>query len=270
MVRSRPHVGTRSQPVRSRARLKKNAIHVGTAGWTIASRYRDALAGSGSHLEKYAKRLNAVEINSSFRRQHRVQTYVRWASSVPMHFRFSVKVPSTLTHDGELTPQPDVLDPFIEEVLGLGQKLGVLLVQLPPRLAFDEAVGRDFFGVLRKRINVQVACEPRHPSWSSGTANTMLAEYEVARVAADPPPWPGADEPGGCERFAYFRWHGQPRKYYSDYDAERLASLQQRMSVAGESALDVWAIFDNTVFGCAFGNALTITDGCALTASADP
>jgi uncharacterized protein YecE (DUF72 family) len=56
---------------------------------------------------------------------------------------------------------------------------------------------------------------------------------------------------------------GQPRKYYSDYDAERLALLQQRMSVVGERALDVWAIFDNTVLGCALGNALAIADRLA-------
>jgi uncharacterized protein YecE (DUF72 family) len=263
-VRPKTNVRKSSRGEHSHARLKE-AIYIGTAGWTIASRYQGTLAGSGAHLERYAQRLNAVEINSSFRHHHRVQTYARWASSVPTHFRFSVKVPRTLTHDGELTPQPDVLDQFIEEVLGLGHKLGVLLVQLPPRLAFDESVARAFFDELRKRIDVQVACEPRHPSWSSVSANSVLTEYEVARVAADPPPWPGADEPGGCERFAYFRLHGQPRKYYSDYDAERLALLQQRMSVVGERALDVWAIFDNTVLGCALGNALAIADAIAHT-----
>ena len=260
---SHEQFGNPIRPRRTRARLKKQAFHIGTAGWTIASRYQDTLASGGSHLERYAQRLNAVEINSSFSRHHRTQTYARWMSSVPAHFRFSVKVPRTLTHDGELTPQPEVLDQFIEEVLGLGRKLGVLLVQLPPRLEFDKSVARAFFRVLRKRINVKVACEPRHPSWSSGSANSVLVEYEVARVAADPPPWPGAGEPGGCERFAYFRWHGQPRKYYSDYDVERLASLQQRMSVVGERASDVWAIFDNTVLGCALGNALTIADAIA-------
>lgn len=263
MARPRLYVGKSSRRDNSHARLKKQSIHVGTAGWTIAARYQDTLADSGSHLERYGQRLNAVEINSSFRRHHRVQTYARWASSVPTHFRFSVKVPRELTHDGELTPQPDVLDQFIEEVLGLGHKLGVLLVQLPPRLAFDKSVARGFFSELRRRIDVQIACEPRHPSWSSGAANSVLAEYEVARVAADPPPWPGADEPGGCERFAYFRWHGQPRKYYSDYDAERLGSLQQQMSIVGERAFDIWAIFDNTVLGCALGNALAIADAIA-------
>jgi uncharacterized protein YecE (DUF72 family) len=263
MLHAKPRVGKGSRRDHSHARLKHKAIYIGTAGWTIPSRYQDALAGTGSHLQKYSQRLNAAEINSSFRRHHRVQTYERWALSVPMHFRFSVKAPSTLTHDGELTALPEVLEQFTEEVRGLGHKLGVLLVQLPPRLAFDERAVRAFFGGLRKRIDVQIACEPRHPSWSAGKANCLLAEYGVARVAADPPPWPGADEPGGCERLAYFRWHGQPRKYYSDYDALQLASLQQRMRIAAERAMEVWTIFDNTVLGCAMGNALATADAVA-------
>lgn len=240
--------------------MRKRAVHIGTAGWAISSQYKDQLPGSGSHLERYAQRLNAVEINSSFYRHHRVQTYARWASSVPSQFRFSVKVPRTLTHEGELVAEAEVLDQFTEEVGGLGRKLGVLLVQLPPKLEFDKAVVSRFFRELRKRIDVPVACEPRHASWGSELADSVLAKLAVARVAADPPPWDGADEPGGFSKLAYFRWHGHPRKYYSNYEEERLASLRQQMILAGKHASHVWIIFDNTVLGCATGNALEITD----------
>jgi uncharacterized protein YecE (DUF72 family) len=171
-----------------------------------------------------------------------------------------VKVPRTLTHEGELRPEPEVLDRFVAEVRGLGKMLGALLVQLPPRLLFDRSRARRFFGALHKRIDVPLACEPRHPSWGSSGADTVLASCAVARVAADPPPWPGADEPGGYRDLAYFRWHGHPRKYYSDYDAEHLASLRQRLIVADEHAVEVWTIFDNTVLGCALGNALALSD----------
>jgi uncharacterized protein YecE (DUF72 family) len=136
----------------------------------------------------------------------------------------------------------------------------VLLVQLPPKLEFEKAVVSRFFRELRKRIDVPFACEPRHASWGSERADSVLADLAVARVAADPPPWVGADEPGGFRKLAYFRWHGQPRKYYSNYDDERLASLRQQMIVAGKNASNVWVIFDNTVLGCATGNALEITD----------
>jgi uncharacterized protein YecE (DUF72 family) len=240
--------------------MRKRGTHIGTAGWAIPSQYKDQLPGSGSHLERYAQRLNAVEINSSFHRHHRVQTYARWASSVPPQFRFSVKVPRTLTHDGGLVADAEVLDQFAEEVAGLGRKLGVLLVQLPPKLEFDKPVTSRFFREFRKRIDVPFACEPRHASWGSKRADSVLDDLAVSRVAADPAPWDGAGEPGGFRKLAYFRWHGHPRKYYSNYDEERLTSLRQQMVLAGKHASHLWTIFDNTVLGCATGNALEITD----------
>ncbi len=182
---------------------------------------------------------------------------MRWAASVPSHFRFAVKVPRALTHEGQLTADADVLDRFLDEARGLGDKLAVLLVQLPPKLAFDQPSARRFFGALRRRIDVQIVCEPRHPSWGGKRVDGLLAKWAIARVAADPAPWPGAAEPGGIGKFAYFRLHGQPRTYYSDYDAKRLESLRQQVCVARKKAVESWIIFDNTALGYATGNALT-------------
>lgn len=233
-----------------------HVVRVGIAGWSIPSRYKELFSGHGSHLERYAQRLNAAEINSSFYRHHRVNTYRRWAESVPEDFRFAVKMPKTLTHHGQLAPLPEVLDQFASEIDGLAHKLGVLLVQLPPSLVFDASVARRFFREIHKRINVPIACEPRHPSWGSEGADAVLRECAVARVAADPPPWPGADEMSGCRKLVYFRWHGHPRKYYSDYDSGRLASLWNQLADASKTAEQVWSIFDNTALGHALGNAL--------------
>src|SRR5687767_5317762 len=84
-----------------------SATYVGAAGWSIPSRYKDDLPGTGSHLERYAQRLDAVEINSSFHRHHREQTYARWAASVPVRFRFAVKTPRALTHEQGLVAEPE-------------------------------------------------------------------------------------------------------------------------------------------------------------------
>src|SRR5215207_5647374 len=132
-------------------------VRIGTAGWSVPKTYQQLPAAKGSHLERYAHHLNAVEINSSFYRPHRAATYRRWADSVNAEFRFSVKVPRTLTHDVGLAPVPEVLDQFAAEVSGLGSKLGVLLVQLPPKLAFDEKPATRFFRELRKRIDAAIA-----------------------------------------------------------------------------------------------------------------
>lgn len=212
------------------------------------------MPGEGSHLERYAGRLRAVEINSSFYRHHRAQTYARWAEAVPKDFRFSVKAPRAFTHEGELRTPADVLDRFVEEIAGLGAKLSVILVQLPPQLEFHAPAARRCFLALQKRSDAQLVCEPRHPSWSLTKADRLLADLNVARVAADPPPWPGANEPRGDRRFVYFRWHGQPQKYFSEYGHECLAWLQQQ--IAATRASEAWAIFDNTAHGHALGNAL--------------
>src|SRR5581483_5485928 len=104
---------------------------IGTAGWAVTE--RPVAAEAGSHLERYARKLNAVEINSSFHRPHRTSTYARWAAATPADFRFAVKLPKAMTHERNLKDCGALLDRFMAEVAGLGEKLGVLLVQLPPK-----------------------------------------------------------------------------------------------------------------------------------------
>jgi uncharacterized protein YecE (DUF72 family) len=234
-------------------------LRIGTAGWSVPSRYAAQVPAGGSHLERYAQRLNAVEINSSFYRPHQRKTYQRWAASVPAGFRFAVKVPKAMTHERRLDDCGALLDRFVAEVAGLDDRLGVLLVQLPPKLGFEKRVVDRFFRDLRQRIEVAVACEPRHASWFTPGTNEWLAERRVARVAADPAPVSGAGEPGGWNGLAYYRWHGSPRIYYSDYDDAALAALGKRLDAQRQRGIPVWCILDNTASGAALGNARTLT-----------
>lgn len=228
-------------------------IRIGTAGWSIPAAYKNRFPVSGSQLEKYAARMRAVEINSSFYRPHRRATYERWAASVPADFRFAVKLPRAITQDSRLQNYGDLLDRFLAEVSGLGDKLGVLLVQLPPKLVYDEDVAVAFFHDLA-RAAVPVASEPRHPSWFAPGADDTLGRLGVARVAADPPRAPTDGEPGGDRNFAYWRMHGNPRIYYSDYGEGALARLAGRLQEGD------WCIFDNTAAYHALGNALRLRD----------
>jgi uncharacterized protein YecE (DUF72 family) len=231
-------------------------FRIGTAGWNVPSLYLDRVPPGGSHLERYARQLNAAEINSSFYRPHRRATYQRWAQSVPDDFRFSVKMPKAITHEAGLADCGALLDRFVNEVTGLGEKLGVLLVQLPPKSPFKKRIANGFFRGLRARIDADVVLEPRHASWFAPDVDDWLVERNVARVAADPAPALGAAKPGGRKALTYYRWHGSPRIYYSDYDAAALASLRRRLKE--DRARTVWCIFDNTAAGAALGNALEL------------
>jgi uncharacterized protein YecE (DUF72 family) len=231
-------------------------VYVGTAGWSIPAQYASEFPGPGPHLARYAGRLGAVEINSSFYKPHRPGTYERWAATVPEGFRFAVKVPKEITHKLKLTDVTAQLERFLAEVAVLGPTLGPLLIQLPPSLAFDARIAQLFFAGLRARFESSVVCEPRHASWFEREAECMLTDFRIARVAADPAPVPPAAHPGGWHGLVYHRLHGSPRIYYSAYSDEALAILAQKLREATKSA-PVWCIFDNTALGAATGNALS-------------
>ncbi len=234
-------------------------FRIGTAGWNVPSLYRDRVPPGGSHLERYARRLNTVEINSSFYRPHRHTTYQRWAGSVPDGFRFSVKIPKAITHEAGLADCGTMLDRFVAEVTGLGSKLGVLLVQLPPKSALRKPTADRFFRDLRTRIDTDVVLEPRHASWFEPDVGGWLASRGIARVAADPALVAGAGEPGGRTDIAYYRWHGAPRIYYSDYGDAALSALQRCLAQDRARGTSAWCIFDNTATGAALGNALELS-----------
>lgn len=213
---------------------------------------RPAFPDDGSHLQRYAARLGATEINSSFYRPHRRSTYERWAAWVPAAFRFAVKAPKLVTHTHGLADVEVPLARFLDEISGLGDRLGVVLVQLPPKLVYDERVATSVFERLR---DVHAVCEPRHARWFADAADARLRELRVARVAADPAPVPRAERPGGWRGIEYHRLHGSPRMYWSAYEHTYLERLASRLPT-GQA--ETWCIVDNTAAGFAADNALEL------------
>jgi uncharacterized protein YecE (DUF72 family) len=233
-------------------------VRIGCAGWNIP-RHSSALLGPGaSHLERYSRRFNSCEINSSFYRPHRKKTWERWASSVPAGFRFSVKAPRTITREAKLGCDSGVLSAFFQQVAFLQDKLGPILIQLPPSLEFDSPRANSFLSMLRENYSGDVVWEPRHRSWFADRVDDLLKDYQIARVAADPACVPAAGQPGGLSSLAYLRLHGSPRRYYSAYSVDFLASLSEQLVNLATRAR-VWCIFDNTASGSAIQNALGLS-----------
>lgn len=230
--------------------------HTGCAGWRLHKPVQIRFPGEGTHLARYGRQLPAVEVNSSFYRHHRRTQYAKWASEVPEGFRFSVKMPSWLTHDQRLRGQ-EGLDDFVEEVYGLGDRLGPLLMQLPPSLDFEEEYVEAFLEALRGRFDGGVVCEPRHAGWFDGRADAMLARFAVSRAAVDPPPVASAERPGGWPGRVYTRLHGSPQRFQSAYSRgflDRLAADLRRQS----REVETWCIFNNTATEAGLENALAL------------
>src|SRR4051812_48945422 len=102
----------------------RSRIRIGTAGWSIPRVLADRFDGGGTHLHRYAQLFRCAEINSSFHRPHTPVTYAKWAASTPPDFRFAVKLPRTITHDGQLRRARAPLELFLEQSAGLGDKRG--------------------------------------------------------------------------------------------------------------------------------------------------
>jgi uncharacterized protein YecE (DUF72 family) len=234
-------------------------IRVGTAGWANPPPQRALRPSERSHLQHYAACFNCVEINSSFYRPHQHKTYERWAASTDRNFRFSVKIPKTISHERALRGCQGELDAFLGSVHGLGVKLAVLLLQLPPQMEWRAAVARKLFCLLRDRTGVPVVCEPRHPSWAGAGAEQLFKHFGISLVCADPARLRRSWSSLGSIR--YYRLHGSPQLYWSSYAENYLQSLADQITAERERLSQVWCIFDNTAAGAAWENAKTLNAG---------
>lgn len=234
-------------------------VRIGCSGWSIRSFHADLVPAEGSHLQRYAAALDAVEITSSFYRPHRRATYERWASAVPDGFRFAVKAPQAITHERRLHGCAATLDVFLEQIGGLGDRLGPILFQTRSDLPFDARRVERFLALLRRRHDGPVAWEPREAGWFSREASSLLRAHRVARVAADPPRHARGAEPGGWPGLRYWRWHGSPVIYRSAYTPARLRALASAMADGRSRGAERWAVFDNTVSGACITDALALT-----------
>ena len=240
----------------NRSRLTR----VGCAGWSVPRQHARLFDAGDSMLARYATCFDLVEVNSSFYRAHRRKTWERWAESVPARFRFTAKLPQEISHERALRACVTPLTRFLDEVGGLGDKLACLLLQLPRSRPLEARVAAGFFAQLRKRYTGGFAVEPRHASWFGAQAETLMQDYEVARVAADPALSAEAAVPGGHGRLRYWRWHGSPRMYYSDSPDAALQALAGMVRARAPRGAQRIVVFDNTAHAFATANAARLQE----------
>jgi uncharacterized protein YecE (DUF72 family) len=231
-------------------------LRVGCAGWGLSSANKHLFPSMASHLESYAAVLPCVEINTSFYRLHRSDTYARWRDSVPDTFRFSVKLPRTITHFKRLQDCESDLAEFLNSVRSLENKWACLLVQFPPSFHFPQVHAQKFFTLLREQVSADIVCEPRHQSWFQDEVLEWMADTGISYVEADPPVVSSGNAAEAHQRMQYIRLHGSPIVYHSRYSEAYLNELARRLITDSESGRRSWCIFDNTASGAAIENAL--------------
>jgi uncharacterized protein YecE (DUF72 family) len=234
-------------------------IHVGTSGWSY-DHWHGELYPHGSpvrdRLGHYVQRFGTAELNASFYRWPRNASFARWRDVLPPGFQLSVKAPRGLTHARKLYAP----EPWVERITAcwheLGDKRAVLLVQLPPTLARDDARLDYFLG--RLPWWVRVAVELRHPSWDHDDVYALLERHGAAYCVMS-----GAQLPcrlRATAPFVYVRLHGPDRSwlYGGSYSDDDLRWWADRMREWEQQGREVFAYFNNDGDANAVRNASTL------------
>lgn len=235
---------------------------VGTSGWQYrdwrARFYPDGLP-QARWLEHFTTRFATVELNNSFYRLPERTTFVGWQERTPPGFVFTVKASRYLTHIKRLRDPAEPVARLMERASGLGDRLGPVLVQLPPTLAADPAALDDCLACFP--AGVRVAVEPRHASWWSDEVRAVLTARGAALSWADrlgrpvAPLWRTAD-------WGYLRLHEGRAVPRPRYGRRALATWVDRLADAYPSGEEVYVYFNNDPGGAA------ITDAYAFAALA--
>jgi uncharacterized protein YecE (DUF72 family) len=230
-------------------------LNVGTSGW----QYRDWRPGfypdrlpQRLWLESYAERFSTVEVNNAFYRLPEKKTFEQWRKRTPENFRFAVKMSRYLTHVKRLSEPAEPVARFLDRAAGLGDKLGPVLLQLPPTLRADARALDETLRLFPR--DVLVAVEPRHESWWTDEVKDVLGTYNAALSWADrrarplSPLWVTA---GWC----YLRCHEGRAEPWPRYGHTSLTTWAKRLP----AECDAWVYFNNDQRGAAPQDAVTFT-----------
>ncbi|MEU2335733.1 DUF72 domain-containing protein [Streptomyces sp. NPDC006654] len=253
-------------------------LFIGTSGWQYKD-WRDVLYPAGvpvrAWLEEYARHFTTVELNNAFYRLPSRENFESWRDRVPGDFVIAVKASRYLTHIKRLKDPREPVDRLMTHAAGLGDRLGPVLLQLPPTLKADPPLLDACLSCFPR--GTRVAVEPRHDSWWSRETREVLESRGAALCWADirarpmSPLWRTTD-------WAYVRFHQGRATPWPRYGRRSLETWVDRIATACPEKADVYAYFNNDPGGAAvrdaavFGRAatragLTVTRTPQLTTS---
>lgn len=235
-------------------------IWVGTSGWVYQhwrGRFYPPEIPPSKWLSSYVQHFDTVEVNNSFYRLPKRETFERWRGDTPEGFVFAVKGSRFVTHMKKLRDVGDALKRFFASVEGLGEKLAIVLWQLPPNLKADPDRLDNFFRNLPKHC--AYAIEFRNASWWQERAVWQVLErHQVAHCIPILPGVPKEISDKVTAPIVYLRFHGWEGIYSGCFPDEELKWWAEKIRFWQKQGLTVFAYFNNDVNAYAVQNALTL------------
>ena len=235
-------------------------VVLGTSGWNYVHWYRRFYPlglAPREQLTYLARHFGSVEINSSFYRLPPEKYFQKWHSDTPEYFKFSVKVPRTVTHFKRLVDVEDDWAALLRATRPLQKKLSIYLCQFPPgyKATGDTLAQMEGFIALVSASQVRVAYELRHASWFEPAALKMFTRTRACLVQADSSRYPHTPAGFAPAAFSYYRFHGPRQLYASQYTDDELRGWAALMSTDRAAGKDVYVYFDNDMNGFAISDA---------------
>ena len=235
-------------------------VKVGTSGWVYPhwrERFYPPSLPTKQWLTFYAQHFDTVEVNNSFYRLPKRETFEQWRKETPDNFLFAVKGSRFITHMKKLKGVEEALDRFFSAADGLGEKLAIVLWQLPPNLKADAERLDAFFRLLPRHC--AHAVEFRHPSWwQDERILKVLERHEIAHCAPIAPPFPKEIARIVTAPIVYLRFHGWNGLYGGFFPDDELAWWAEQIANWQKQGLTVFAYFNNDVNAYAVVNAETL------------
>ena len=230
-------------------------LRVGTSGWQYAS-WRGLLyprdLPQSQWLSHYAHEFDVVEVNNTFYRLPERETFARWHHDTPGGFRFAIKASRYLTHIRRLRDPHDPVTLLLERCEALGDRLGPVLVQLPPTMRRDADRLKDTLQAFPQRV--KVAVETRHESWLVDGVYQLLADHDAALVLADRRSRPLTPLVRTAS-WGFVRMHEGRATPPPCYGSGAIQSWIERVATTWSRRDDVWVFFNNDTLGCAVRDA---------------
>ena len=237
-------------------------VHIGTSGWHYEdwgrAFYPDDVA-KRRWLEYYSARFQTVESNAAFYRLPKRETFEGWAAGTPDDFVMAVKMSRYLTHIRRLADPGEPVARFMAMAEGLADKLGPVLLQLPPNLHKDAGRLERVLALVPEWLHVAV--EFRHPSWFDDETQSILERHGAALCLADrgsrpvSPLWRTAD-------WTYVRFHAGIGSPPPCYGRGAMESWARRLAAGWGPDFHVWAYFNNDTNCCALRDARIFHHAC--------
>lgn len=232
--------------------------HLGTMGFSYkewAGVFYPPGMKPGEYLSYYSQHFDAVELDTTFYATPPAERVRKWAAAVPDSFRFAAKAPRAVTHEGEPDQAIDAMKSFLDVMRHMGEKLGVIVLQFPPRFSVAHFDSLDRL-LAALPPDIRFAVELRHSSWGTARTLEMLRQHRCALVHAEYRTRPS--QLHVTSDLLYLRWVGEHNRF-AQRDHEQIdvgPSLDwwaDQLQRVGPQVQSIWGFFNNDYAGYAIG-----------------